>query len=233
MKKVVVLNHKSYLKQNDIKSYPIEINDYIRSDQTVIICPSSLYIPYFKGKYNFKLGAQNIEYQNITGELTGSVLKSTEVRYVLIGTNDRKNTKEENINKKIKEALNNNIRPIVVIGESFYEKELKKTASIINRQIKDYFEGIEVKQDIILCYSPNWSYKGKQVPTNDYITEVIELIKNIIKRKYNENIKVIYGGNVTCENIQELDKITSIDGYLIEETSADIKELKKLLNTME
>ena len=74
MKKVVVLNHKSYLKQNDIKSYPIEINDYIRSDQTVIICPSSLYIPYFKGKYNFKLGAQNIEYQNITGELTGSVL---------------------------------------------------------------------------------------------------------------------------------------------------------------
>ena len=232
MKRVVVLNHKSYLKHDDIKTYPIEINDYIRNDQTVIICPSSLYMPYFKGKYSFKLGAQNIEYQNITGELTGSVLKSMDVRYALIGTNDRKNI-EEDINKKIKEALNNNIRPIVVIGESFYEKELNKTATVINRQIKDCFQGIEVKQDIIICYAPNWSYKGKQIPKNDYISEVIELIKNIIKRKYNENIKVIYGGNVTNENIQELDQIKEIDGYLIEESSTDINEIKKLLNAME
>ncbi|MBQ6547271.1 MAG: triose-phosphate isomerase [Bacilli bacterium] len=233
MKRVVVLNHKSYLKHNDIKSYPIEINDYIRSDQTVIICPSSLYIPYFKGKYNFKLGSQNIEYENITGEITGSVLKSMEVRYTLIGTNDRKNTKEENINKKIKEALNNNIRPIVVVGETYYEKELKKTANVINQQINDYFKGIDVKQDIIICYSPNWSYTGKQIPTNEYISEAVELIKNIIKRKYNENIKVIYGGNITFNNVKELDKIKAIDGYLIGKISTNINEIKKLLNTME
>ena len=233
MKKVIVLNHKSYLKYGDIKNYPIEINDYIRNDQIVIICPSNIYIPYFKGKYNFKLGSQNIEYENITGELTGEVLKSMDVRYTLIGTNDRKNTKEENINKKVKEAINNNIRPIVVIGESFYEKELNKTAITINRQIKDYLKDIEVKQDIIICYSPNWSYKGKQIPSNTYITEVIELIKNIIKRKYDVNIKVIYGGNITKENIIELDKIPNLDGYLIEELSIYVKDIKQILNTIE
>lgn len=233
MKKIIVLNHKSYLKYEDVKNYPIEINDYIRSDQTVIICPSSIYIPYFRGKYNFKLGSQNIEYENITGELTGNILKSIDVRYTLIGTNDRKNTKEEKINKKIKEALNNNIRPIVIIGESFYEKELKKTASVINRQIKDYFKDIDIKQDIIISYTPNWSYQGKQIPTNTYISEVIDLIKNIIKRNFNANIKVIYGGKITKDNIVELDKIKNIDGYLIEESSIDITEIKQMLNIIE
>ena len=119
MRKIIVLNHKSYLKNEQAKSYPININNFIRNDQTVIICPSSIYIPYFKGKYNFKLGSQTIESDNITGELTGEILKSLEVKYTLIGTNDRKNKYEETpkqINKKVKEAIKYNIRPIITIG---------------------------------------------------------------------------------------------------------------------
>ncbi len=232
MKKIIVLNHKSYLKYEDIKNYPIEINDYIRTDQTVIICPSSIYIPYFKGKYNFKLGSQTIANKNVTGSLTGQILKSMNVTYTLI---DTRNTKDDSIliNSKIKEAINNNIRPIITIGESFYEKELKKTASVINKQIRDYFKNIDVKQDIIICYVPNWSYQGKQIPTDTYISEVIELIKNIMKRSFNANIKVIYGGNVTKENIKVLDKIKVIDGYLIEDENTNIRELKQLLNIIE
>ncbi len=121
MKKIVVLNHKSYLNYDEAKKYPIEINDYIRRDQTVIICPSSIYVPYFKGKYSFKLGSQSINTNNITGELTGNTLKSIDIKYVLIGSNDRKNNYEENVNKKIKEALSYNIRPIIIVGETYYE----------------------------------------------------------------------------------------------------------------
>ena len=53
MKKIVVINHKTYLTLNEAKNYGIDINDYIRGDQEVIICPSNIYIPYFTGKYNF------------------------------------------------------------------------------------------------------------------------------------------------------------------------------------
>lgn len=232
MKRIIVLNHKSYLKYEEIKNYPIEINDYIRSDQTVIICPSSIYIPFFKGKYNFKLGSQSIDNKNDTGALTGEVLKSMNVSYTLI---DTRNIKDESalINSKIKESINNNIRPIVVIGESYYEQELKKTSSVINRQIRDYFKSIDVKQDIIICYIPNWSYQGKQIPTETYISEAIELIKNIMKRSFNVNTRVLYGGNVTKENIEQLDKIKNIDGYLIEKQSTNIHELIQMLNVIE
>ncbi len=138
MKKIVVLNNKSDLTYKLAQKYPVEINDYIRSDQTVIICPSSVYIPYFKGKYNFKLGSQNISDKNITGELTGEVLKSLEIEYVLIETNDRKSEyqiESKQINNKIGTALKNGIRPIVTIGETFYEKQLNKTADVITKSI--------------------------------------------------------------------------------------------------
>lgn len=233
MKKIVVLNHKSYLNYDEAKKYPIEINDYIRTDQTVIICPSSIYIPYYKGKYNFKLGSQSISTNNITGELTGNTLKSIDIKYVLIGSHDRKNYYEEDINKQIKESLSYNIRPIIIVGETFYEYELKKTINIIKRQIKDYLEDIEVEQDMILCYAPNWTYKGKQIPKIEYIIEVTEFIKNMIKRQYNMDIKLLYGGNVYKENIQDLEKIKNIDGYIIGEASTDLNEIKTIFNKME
>ena len=236
MKKIIVINHKSDLSLENAKTYPIEINDSIRNDELVIICPSAPYMPYFKGKYNFKIGSQNISESSITGELTGSLLKSLEIKYTLINTNDRKNKYEEiesSINKKIESAIKNGITPIVTIGETYYEKELNKTLEVITRQIKEYFQNIEIKNDIIICYTPNWTFKNKQIPSTEYIKEVIELIKSIISRKYNTNIKVIYGGEINKNNLPELEKIKVIDGYLIENKNIELENIKQIFNILE
>ena len=50
MKKIIILNHKSDLTMPEIKEYLLNINDLIRNDLDIIICPSSIYIPYFIGK---------------------------------------------------------------------------------------------------------------------------------------------------------------------------------------
>ena len=236
MKKIIVINHKSDLSLEKAKTYPIEINDSIRNDELVIICPSAPYIPYFKGKYNFKIASQNISESSITGELTGLLLKSLEIKYTLINTNDRKNKYEEkgsSINKKIESAIKNSITPIVTIGETYYEKELNKTLEVITRQIKEYFQNIEIKNDIIICYTPNWTFKNKQIPSTEYIKEVIELIKSIISRKYNTNIKVIYGGEINKNNLPELEKIKVIDGYLIENKNIELENIKQIFNILE
>lgn len=226
MKKIIVLNHKSSLDFKNIKNYPIEINDIIRNDQTVIICPSSVFIPYFKGKYNFKLGSQIISEENVTGSLTAPILKSIDIKYCLIEYSDKSN-------KKIKVALENGINPIIEIGETFYEYELNKTMNIITKQIKSIFKDIEVGQDIIINYTPKWSYKGKQIPKTDYIQEVVDLIKNFLKNQYDTNIKVIYGGSITTENIKTIDLIDNLDGYLIDDISTDIKALKQFFDILE
>ncbi|MGM9878812.1 MAG: triose-phosphate isomerase [Bacilli bacterium] len=236
MKKILVLNHKSYLKPKEAKKYAIDINDYIRSDQTVIICPSNIYLPYFEGKYNFTLGAQDISYSNITGEVTGALLKETGVKYCLIGHHERKNQLGETskqINNKIKEALANNITPIIIVGETYYEYEMKKSGEIITKQLKEYLYKITPDQNIIICYEPNWSFQDKQIPTKEHIIEMVQLIKSITKRKFNENIKVLYGGHITKENITKIDKIPILEGYLIGRSSIEVTKIKEIFDNLE
>lgn len=236
MNKIVILNHKSELTLPEVKEYLLNINELIRNDLDVIITPSSIYLPYFIGKYKFKIGSQSISDISITGETTGKQLKSIGVSYSLIGHHERKNNLNETskkINNQIKESLKYGIIPVVVLGETYYQNEMKKTLEVINKQIKEYFEGIEIKEDIILVYEPNWEYKGKQIPTKGYIIEVVDLIKNIIKRKYNVNIKVLYGGHITPGNISKIDSIPNIDGFLIGKSSQDLEKLKQIFQIIE
>lgn len=236
MEKIIVLNHKSELKLREAKNYVLDINDIIRNDQRTIICPSNVYLPFYNGKYRFHLGSQNISNMSINGEITGEVLKSLGVSYVIIGHHERKNYLKEDskqINEKIKEAIKNNITPIVILGETYYQTIMKKTGETIRKQIKKYFENIEVKSDIIIVYEPNYSFEGKEIPKKDNIIEAIDFIKTIMLRKYNANIKVLYGGHVNKDTIKEYDKIKNIDGFLIGKSSVSIKEVKEILNIIE
>ena len=234
MKKTVVLNHKTYLTLNEAKNYGIDINDYIRNDQEVIVCPSNIYIPYFTGKYNFSLGSQNISPLEITGETTGKMLKSYNIKYTLVGHNERKNSLNETnkeINNKIKEAQKYNITPIAILGETYYQKELKKSGEMITKTLKEYLK--DTNDNIIIGYEPNYTFKEKQIPTKEHIEEIVTLIKNITKRKYNKEIKVLYGGNVSKENIKILEQIKKLDGYLIGRKAINIKDIKEIFDEME
>ena len=234
MKKIIVINQKTYLTLKEAKNYGIDINDYIRTDQEVIICPSNIYIPYFTGKYNFSLGSQNISPLEITGETTGKMLKSYNIKYTLVGHNERKNSLNETnkeINNKIKEAQKYNITPIAILGETYYQKELKKSGETITKTLKEYLK--DTNDNIIIGYEPNYTFKEKQIPTKEHIEEIVTLIKNITKRKYNKEIKVLYGGNVSKENIKILEQIKKLDGYLIGRKAINIKDIKEIFDEME
>ena len=108
MNKIIVLNQKSYMEYNEVLNFINEIKDNIRRDLDVIICPSSIYLPYYKGKYDFKLGSQNVYIKNITGEYTSKSLKSMGVNYVIIGHFERKyylNEDFENLPSSIQREL--------------------------------------------------------------------------------------------------------------------------------
>lgn len=234
MGKTIVLNHKSFLTLPEIKEYLLNINDMIRKDQNVIICPTSIYFPYFTGKYNFKLGAQSLYPKSINGEITGKVLRSFQTKYVLIGHNERKNEFNETpkqINSQIKEAIKNGITPIIIVGETYYQKQMKKTGEVITKQLREYLNEVEVKDDIIIGYEPNWN--NNIMPTNKHIEEVTDLIKTQILRKYNANVKVLFGTNISSANISTLEQISNIDGYIIGKSSTDINEINKIFNIIE
>lgn len=235
MKKLVVLNHKMYLDFYGIKDYIRDIKDSIRTDIDVVVCPSTVFIPFFVGKYNFKLGAQNLSSVFATGEVSGFQLKSIGVKYVIIGHSERRFGLSESskmINLKIKEAISNNIVPIVCVGETKEERDMKKTADVILKQLKEYLRGTLVGSDIVFAYEPIWAIGSGEVPTNNDIYEVVDMIKNAIYRAHNVNVKVLYGGSVDEKNIMNVEKINNLDGYLLGKISSDSDKVIKLLNSI-
>ena len=70
------------------------------------------------------IGAENMHFEPkgaYTGEVSADMLKECGVKYVIIGHSERRqyfNETDENVNKKVKVALEAGFRPIVCVGES-------------------------------------------------------------------------------------------------------------------
>ena len=69
--KLIIGNHKNYMNLNDVSKFLKKANEKINTKQ-VVICPSSIYIPYFI-KHEYDVGVQNVEIlKPFTGEITVS-----------------------------------------------------------------------------------------------------------------------------------------------------------------
>ena len=157
------------------------------------------------------------------------------VNYVLVGHFERKQYLHESnelINLKIKDAINNNIIPIVCLGETKEEKELLKTGDVLIKQLKEYFKDVDVKEDIIICYEPVFSVSGDVILSNDEISEVVSFIKMIFIRNYGVNVRVLYGGGVNEKSIKTLSLIDCLDGFVLGSVSVFPDKVLKVLNTI-
>ncbi len=238
MKKIIVANLKMNLTLAEANSYLTNIKDKITDQLEVIICPSFPYLTLFKG-YQFKLGAQNVfnlEKGSYTGEVSPVQLKSIGVEYVIVGHSERRLIfKEDNqfINEKIKAILNQNMLPILCVGETLEERSANKTSTVIQTQLEACLKDLNITNNIIMAYEPIWAIGSGQTPTSDEIREVMQFIKDYINNKYQINIRVLYGGSVNKDNIKSIIDIDNVDGVLIGGASIDSNNLLSMLNLVE
>ena len=226
--KWIISNHKMNLSLEEIGRYVNSLKG-INTNHHLVFCPSFLYLPYFSGN-NYEVGSQNVSSKDngsLTGEVSARQLKSMRVQYAIIGHSERRHylmEKDEEIREKLVQLLNNNIRPILCIGEK--EEELENKKEVLKRQIENAFLKVFELSSVIIAYEPVWAIGTGRVPTNEEIKETVEFIKNFIREQYHVELPVLYGGSVSPSNIEELNQVKNIDGYLIGGTSLDLEKLK-------
>ncbi|QWB99631.1 triose-phosphate isomerase [Mycoplasmatota bacterium] len=189
-----------------------------------------------------RIGAQNLHYEDegaYTGEVSGPLLNSYNVEYVLIGHSERRqyfHESDEDVNKKIKAAIRNDLLPIVCVGENLDERENNQMNDVLERQIKGAFKdipAIEMK-DIVIAYEPIWAIGTGKTATADQADQACGFIRSIIKDLYGpvvaEGIRIQYGGSVKPTNIDELISKENIDGALIGGASLDPDHFITLAN---
>ena len=231
---------------NEAINFLTELPNYIKDcKHEVILC-----VPFIDLFYsllavqetNIKIGAQNMHWEEkgaYTGEVSGEMLKSINVEYVIIGHSERRayfNETDETVNKKIKAALKNELKPIVCVGESLEQKEAGKTEEIITTQVEKAFKEIsgEDAKKIIIAYEPIWAIGTGKTATADDANNIIKAIRNKINSMYGadvaDNIHILYGGSVKSSNARELFETTDIDGALIGGASLKVDEFAKIAN---
>ena len=171
----------------------------------------------------YMVGSQNVHHDEsgaFTGEVSASMLSILDLDYVIIGHSERRqffNESDDQVNQKIKRALDVNIKPVVCIGETIDERKSGKTTEVLNRQLNKAFEEIEVlsANKIIVAYEPVWAIGTGVSADENQVLEAHALIKQTLTSIFSENIPILYGGSVNASNAFELINLNNVDGFLI------------------
>ena len=230
---IVALNNKSNLDKNAYRDYLERLNK-VETDFELILCPTHLNIANTE-LVKAKLGAENVSSRKdgaYTGEVSASQLKSYDVEYTIVGHSEsREYQKEtfEDINEKVKRLFEENITPILCIGESKEQRENIDFKAFLEEEITTALAGLteEQKSKVIIAYEPIWSIGTGIIPTEEQIIDVFDFIKEKLP-----TTKVLYGGSANVNNIEMLNTIKQIDGYLLGGLSLKPEELQTFLDIM-
>lgn len=218
---------------------PSEINDYIEGMKAIkdeiLLFPTSIYIDNFV-KSGFTTGSQDISYAEkgaYTGDTSILQLKELGIKYSIVGHSERRAYYQDDqyVNKKINLCINNDIMPVLCVGETLEQNKNNETNEVIIHELDSAFTDNNIKS-IIIAYEPIWSIGTGLIPSNDFIEEVVNNIKTYIKDKYGIEVSVLYGGSVNADNISTLEEIPNVDGYLIGGSSLKIDSMKKIVSTI-
>ena len=245
-RKVIAGNWKMNMLPNEAIEYIQAFEPLVKhSKNEVILC-----VPYIDLFYclmnvqgtNIKIGAQNVHFEETgayTGEVSAKMLKSIGVEYVIIGHSERRqyyNETDESVNKKIKAAFANDLKPIVCVGESLDEREAGKTEEIITNQTRLALDGLSKEQvkETIIAYEPIWAIGTGKTATSEDANNSIKAIRAEIEKIYGKDVSdeviIQYGGSVKSSNAKELFTTSDIDGGLVGGASLKPEEFSKIVN---
>jgi triosephosphate isomerase len=206
-----------------------------------VICPPFISLDALKRRLEgsrVKLGAQDIHYEEkgaFTGEISPQMVADL-CDYVIVGHSERRqyfNETIEIVDKKVKAAMKVGLKPILCIGESPEENKLGKTEEVLTKQLSSPSARLYLIGGIVIAYEPIWAIGTGQPATGEQANKTIGFIRRYIAEEQGKNIaqdvRILYGGSVTAENIAEFVKQPEIDGALVGGASLKASEFLSIV----
>ena len=192
---------------------------------------------------SIKLGAQNMYFETegaYTGEISPLMLSNL-CEFVILGHSERRwyfGETDEMVNKKVKAALANKLKPILCVGERLEENEAGKTEEVVSRQVTAALGGIEpavlsIVKNLVIAYEPVWAIGTGKAASGEQAAATIQFIRDVLAKQWNKGIaqdlRILYGGSVTSDNIAEFISRPEIDGALVGGASLRAEEFLSIV----
>lgn len=229
---IIAANWKMNLNLNDINlfSETLKKNNFSNHVQACIF-PQSLHLNYLIDLLKTTpvyFGGQNCYLKTngpFTGEISPVALKEIGCDYVILGHSERRqifNETNDHIKKCSEAAINAKLTPIICVGENLDDRNNKKALDFVKEQILNSTP--VTKNEIIIAYEPIWSIGTGIIPSKDEIFEMHDYIKKIAYSLLNVKVKVLYGGSVNLNNLEEVLSVNNVDGVLVGGASLKVKD---------
>ncbi|WP_071025703.1 triose-phosphate isomerase [Peptoniphilus raoultii] len=243
-KKFICGNWKMNKTAKEAEEFARNLLEEDLGDKDILIAPTftSLYPLKELFKAKVKLSAQNLAAYDdgaYTGEVSARIVKEF-CDYVIIGHSERRNIfleDDEIIRKKIKKALENNLKIILCLGE---DKETRKSGGaydFVKNQILTDLKDFEFNKDnLTLAYEPIWAIGSGEVCNREDAQKMCAFIRETLGSLFGDlkdEIRILYGGSVKGENAKDLLECPDIDGALVGGASLKADEFLKIINYKE
>src|SRR3989344_4215870 len=218
----------------------------------IVVCPPFVYLSDLKNKIDkassLKLGAQDVFWDNpetgsrpFTGEISASMLRDAGVKYVILGHSERRAMGEtsEEVNKKIKIALEAGLTPVICIGEKEHDID-GKFFETLKIQIKDTLNKIKKAdlQKIIMAYEPIWAIGKSESESmkGEDLYQMAIFIRKILSEMFGQveafKTPIVYGGSVSPFNVKDIISQGHVDGILAGRASLESEKIAEIMDIL-
>lgn len=190
---------------------------------------------------NISVMAQDVFWKDegaYTGEVSPPMLKSAGCKCAIIGHSERRQyfgETNETVNKKVKKCLDIGLMAVVCIGETLEERESGKTFAVLEIQVSEGLSGLNAEHlnKIVIAYEPVWAIGTGKTATAAQAEEAHQFIRNKIEGRYGKEVaektRILYGGSVKPDNIDELMAEKNIDGALVGGASLKVESFSRIV----
>ena len=242
---VIAGNWKMFKTTGEATDYAVRFLEEVKdvTDLDIILCAPFTALYPLKDELEesiVHLGAQNMAWADqgaYTGEISAQMLLDVACTYVILGHSERREMfgeTDEEIAKKVRQALATGLTPIVCCGENLKLREEGKAVERVQGQVTRALEGLSTEElsKIIVAYEPIWAIgTGKTASSKDAqeMCASIRATLNVLIGLAAEKVPILYGGSVKAENIAELMTEPDVDGALVGGASLDPLSFAKLI----
>lgn len=205
--------------------YLIEFTARYSGKREAWIAPQSLYVKLVINS-SLKAGIQNCsEFVEgaYTGEISPRTFKEMGGHFVILGHSERRQYFSETskaLNAKVRTAIKEGLVAIYCVGETLSEREAGQTLSLIEDQLHQGLndQSHATLDNLIIAYEPVWAIGTGKTASPVQAQEVHAHIRQILKNKFptfGDKTRILYGGSVKPDNVEELLGQKDIDGGLV------------------
>merc|ERR1712003_276538 len=176
------------------------------------------------------IGAEGVCRQGngaFTGAISAPMLNSIGVNWVLAGHSERREIfgeTDDNINEQVIKILGEGMSVMLCIGENL-------AGSVCAVQLKKGLKGVQKESldRVAIAYEPVWAIGTGKVATPEIAQSVHEKCRDIVAQMYDQEaadaLRILYGGSVTPDSVDDLMSQKDIDGALVGGASLDSEKL--------